>query len=85
MLLTVSKRLEFSASRWLYVPEWSEAENFAAFGEETTARYGTGRNYVAYFAFTGRVDPTDGMLVNISEIKARIEQLLHARFGIISS
>jgi len=80
MLLTVSKRLEFSASRRLYVPEWSEAENLAAFGKETTARYGTGRNYVAYFAFTGRVDPANGMLVNISEIKARIEQLLHARF-----
>ena len=80
MLLTVSKRLEFSASRRLYVPEWSEAENLATFGEETTARYGTGRNYVAYFAFTGTVDPTNGMLVNISEIKARIEQLLHAHF-----
>ena len=27
MLLTVSKRLEFSASRRLFVKEWSEAEN----------------------------------------------------------
>jgi 6-pyruvoyltetrahydropterin/6-carboxytetrahydropterin synthase len=80
MLLTVSKRLEFSASRRLHVPHWSEEENRAAFGEETTAGYGSGRNYVAYFVFSGTVDPTNGMLVNISEIKARIEQLLHARF-----
>lgn len=80
MLLTVSKRLEFSASRRLFLPEWSEAENLAAFGAETTARYGTGRNYVAYFVFSGKVDPANGMLVNISEIKTRVEQLLHARF-----
>ncbi len=80
MLLTVSKRLEFSASRRLYVPGWTAAENLAAFGPESAARYGTGRNYVAYFVFTGEVNETNGMLVNISEIKARVEEVLHARF-----
>ena len=80
MLLTVSKRLEFSASRRLFFPGWSEAENLAAFGPETAARYGTGRNYVAYFVFTGEVNPANGMLVNISEIKARVEVVLQARF-----
>ena len=42
MLLTVSKRLEFSASRRLFDPKLSEAENRAQFGEESAARYGTG-------------------------------------------
>lgn len=80
MLLTVSKRLEFSASRRLFARGWSDAENRAAFGPETAACYGTGRNYVAYFVFTGEVNPTNGMLVNISKIKARVEQVLQARF-----
>ena len=80
MLLTVSKRLEFSASRRLIVAGWSEADNLAAFGPESTARFGTGRNYVAWFAFTGAVNPANGMLVNISEIKARVEEILHAHF-----
>ena len=80
MLLTVSKRLEFSASRRLLVPGLSDTENLAAFGPETAARYGTGRNYVAYFVFTGEVNASNGMLVNISEIKARVEAVLHARF-----
>jgi 6-pyruvoyltetrahydropterin/6-carboxytetrahydropterin synthase len=80
MLLTVSKRLEFSASRRLFVKEWSEAENLAAFGPETSARYGTGRNYVAYFIFSGTVDPTTGMLMNISEIKERVDQVLRDGF-----
>jgi len=80
MLLTVSKRLEFSASRRLFVKNWSDAENRAAFGPETTARYGTGRNYVAYFVFAGSVDPATGMLMNISEIKERAGKVLHEGF-----
>jgi 6-pyruvoyltetrahydropterin/6-carboxytetrahydropterin synthase len=80
MLLTVSKRLEFSASRRLRVKHWSDSENLAVFGPETEARYGSGRNYVAYFAFTGPVDPRTGMLINISEIKERAGKLLRARF-----
>ncbi|MEP6698569.1 MAG: 6-carboxytetrahydropterin synthase [Verrucomicrobiota bacterium] len=80
MLLTVSKRLEFSASRRLFRPEWSDAENLAAFGPETFARYGSGRNYVAYFVFAGAVDPSTGMLMNISEIKQRVGQVLRDGF-----
>jgi 6-pyruvoyltetrahydropterin/6-carboxytetrahydropterin synthase len=80
MLLTVSKRLEFSASRRLFAREWSEGDNLAAFGPETGARYGTGRNYVAYFVFTGNVDPVTGMLMNISEIKDRVGRVLQEGF-----
>src|SRR5437588_2131456 len=80
MLLTVSKRLEFSASRRLFVQGWSDAENLAAFGPGTSARYGTGRNYVAYFVFSGHVDPTTGMLMNISEMKERVGEVLRDGF-----
>jgi 6-pyruvoyltetrahydropterin/6-carboxytetrahydropterin synthase len=80
MLLTVSKRLEFSASRRLYTRRWSGDENLAAFGAETKAQHGTGRNYVAYFVFTGPVDPLTGMLINISEIKERAGKILRDRF-----
>ena len=80
MLLTVSKRLEFSASRRLFVRHWSDNENLAAFGPEANAHYGSGRNYVAYFVFTGPVDATTGMLINISEIKQRAGKVLRERF-----
>src|ERR1700730_162583 len=80
MLLTVSKRLEFSASRRLFVPRWTDSENMVAFGPETQARYGTGRNYAAYFVFAGPVDSVTGMLINISEIKARAGKIVHERF-----
>src|SRR5438094_5154507 len=80
MLLTVSKRLELSASRRLHVKHWSEEENLSNFGPETNARYGSGRNYIAYFVFTGPVDPVTGMLINISEIKARAGKIVRERF-----
>jgi 6-pyruvoyltetrahydropterin/6-carboxytetrahydropterin synthase len=80
MLLTVSKRLEFSASRRLHVDGWSENENLAVFGPETKARHGSGRNYAAYFVFTGPVNPDTGMLINISEIKDRAGKVLRERF-----
>ena len=80
MLLTVSKRLEFSASRRLHVGKWSNSENLANFGPETNARYGSGRNYIAYFGFSGPVDPTTGMLINISEIKDRADKIVRERF-----
>jgi 6-pyruvoyltetrahydropterin/6-carboxytetrahydropterin synthase len=80
MLLTVSKRLEFSASRHLHVSNLSDAKNLAIFGPETCARYGTGRNYVAYFVFTGPVDQSNGMLINISDIKERAGKVVRERF-----
>jgi 6-pyruvoyltetrahydropterin/6-carboxytetrahydropterin synthase len=80
MLLTVSKRLEFSASRRLHVAKWSHNENLAVFGPETKARHGSGRNYAAYFVFTGPVDPATGMLINISEIKERASRIVRQRF-----
>ena len=80
MLLTVSKRLEFSASRRLHVAKWSDNENLAAFGPETNARHGSGRNYAAYFIFTGPVDLDTGMLINISEIKERAGKIVRERF-----
>ena len=80
MLLTVSKRLEFSASRRLNVPGWSDKENATAFGPETNARYGSGRNFTVYFVFTGPVDPATGMLINISEIKERAGKVLRDGF-----
>jgi len=80
MFLTVSKRLEFSASRRLFVPRWTDSENAVAFGPETEAVHGTGRNYTAYFVFTGPVNPGNGMLINISEIKERAGKIVHDHF-----
>src|SRR5204862_7517727 len=81
MLLTVSKRVEFSASRRLFAPKFSAEENRKLFGEESTARYGTGRNYGAYFVFRGQPDTTTGMLISISALKEPPGEIIHHRSG----
>lgn len=80
MLLTVSKRIEFSASRRLFSPGLSILQNRRRYGEESAAQYGSGRNYVAYFVFGGEVDPVTGMLINISDIKRRAGEVINARY-----
>jgi 6-pyruvoyltetrahydropterin/6-carboxytetrahydropterin synthase len=80
MLLTVSKRIDFSASRRLFNASLSSDENRRLFGDESTARYGTGRNYAAYFIFSGQIDATTGMLINISDIKTRAGVVTNERY-----
>ncbi len=80
MLLTVSKRVEFSASRRLFSEQFSPEENQRLYGAESAARYGTGRNYAAYFIFSGAPDATTGMLINISEIKQRAAAIIGERY-----
>ena len=80
MLLTVSKRLEFSSSRRLFVQRWTDTENEVAFGPESAAQYGTGRNYVVYFVFAGPVNQKNGMLINISEMKERASRIVREHF-----
>jgi 6-pyruvoyltetrahydropterin/6-carboxytetrahydropterin synthase len=80
MLLTVSKRVAFSASRRLFMRHWTKSENLVAFGPESRAVHGTGRNYMVYFVFSGSVDPTTGMLINISEIKERAGRVVDEQF-----
>jgi 6-pyruvoyltetrahydropterin/6-carboxytetrahydropterin synthase len=80
MLLTVSKRIDFSASRRLFDKRFPAEENHRLFGEESTARYGTGRNYTAYLVFSGQPDATTGMLINISEIKERAGSIINQRY-----
>jgi 6-pyruvoyltetrahydropterin/6-carboxytetrahydropterin synthase len=80
MLLTISKRFEFSASRRLAVPAWDPERNRERFGPATGAAHGTGRNYTAVLVFTGPVDPRTGMVINVTEIKAAVKDLLARRY-----
>jgi len=80
MFLTVSKRLEFSASRTLERRRLTDKQNATAFGRGNECALWQRRNYIAYFVFTGPVDPATGMLINISEIKERAGKVLRDGF-----
>lgn len=71
MLLT--RRIEFAASHVCRRPDWSEAENRALYGEEAHPR-GHGHNYVLEVTLEGEPDPVTGMVVDLKEVKAVLEQ-----------
>lgn len=80
MLLTVSKRFEFSASHRYCVSGWSADKNRQLFGQQSEGAYGHGHNFEAYFVFSGQSDRRSGMLINVATIKERILPLLEARY-----
>src|SRR5581483_6223704 len=73
-------RIEFSASRRLFSPQLSILQNRQRYGDESAAPYGSGRNYVAYFVFSGEPDAVTGMLINISDIKRRAGEIINPRY-----
>lgn len=80
MYLTLSKRFEFAASARMSSPALSPEENAAYYGAHADAPYGIGNNYVAYFIFTGPVDPKTGMMINVTIIKERVNRFLNERY-----
>ncbi len=80
MYLTLSKRFEFSASRRYYQREWSHEENQTVFGRDADAEHGVGQNYVAHLVFHGSIDPENGMVINVTKIKERVNRVIDSRF-----
>lgn len=68
----INRRAQFSASHRYWLPEWSDAENRAAFGPCSRAP-GHGHNYVLYVSMLGELDEY-GMVLNLSDVKRVIKQ-----------
>ena len=71
----LTKTFEFSASHRYYREEWSEEENLRRFGPCAYPN-GHGHNYLLDVTVQGPVDPITGMVVNIVDIKAAVEEVL---------
>ena len=72
-VVTVVKRIEFSASHFFWVPQWSSAQNQSTFGPVSN-RFGHGHNYVLKVAVTGVTNPETGMVINLTELKILLQQ-----------
>ena len=71
----LTKRLEFSASHRYHNPAWSDDRNKAVFGKCNNP-HGHGHNYLLEVTAAGAVDPVTGMVVNLYDLKAVLEQVL---------
>ena len=64
----LTKRIEFAAAHRYIRPEWDETKNRAVFGRcyNTPAH---GHNYFLELTVSGAIDPTNGMVVNLFDLK----------------
>jgi 6-pyruvoyltetrahydropterin/6-carboxytetrahydropterin synthase len=74
-MIAATRRFEFSAAHRYWRADWSPAENERAFGK-CTSPYGHGHNYTLDVTITGKLDPLTGMVMNMTELKAIVGEVL---------
>ncbi len=76
-MVYATRRFEFSASHRYWRDDWSTEQNERVFGK-CTSRYGHGHNYTLDVTITGQVDPITGMIMNMADLKALVNEVLEA-------
>lgn len=72
-MIYVTRRAEFSASHYYHNPALSPEENRRIFGKCNNP-HGHGHNYTVEVTVAGSVNPTTGMVLDLKELKALLEQ-----------
>jgi 6-pyruvoyltetrahydropterin/6-carboxytetrahydropterin synthase len=77
--VTLTRRYSFAASHRLYSATLSDAENQRIYGKCANP-YGHGHNYVIEVTLSGPVDPATGMIANLADLDAYVDQHVLADF-----
>ena len=72
-----SRRFTFSAAHRYWVEAWSPEENERVFGRLTIPH---GHNYALEVTVRGPIDPETGMVINLTELKAVVNDAVIQRF-----
>ena len=72
---SLTKTFEFSASHRYYRDDWSVERNLQTFGKCVNEN-GHGHNYLLEVTVRGPIDPVTGMVMNLVDIKAAVEDVL---------
>jgi 6-pyruvoyltetrahydropterin/6-carboxytetrahydropterin synthase len=65
-MVLITRKAEFSASHRLANPNWSDEKTAEVFGMESQTH---GHNYVLEVTVAGDVDPVNGMIMDLKELK----------------
>lgn len=71
----LTRRSTFSAAHRLHSADLSDSENKAIFGKCNNP-HGHGHNYVLEVTVRGKVDPHTGMVMNLTDLKKAIDELI---------
>ncbi len=77
--MTLTRTYEFAASHRLDVPSLGPEENWELFGKCNNPA-GHGHNYVLEVTVEGKPDPRTGMLVNLEQLDAKVNELVVDRY-----
>jgi 6-pyruvoyltetrahydropterin/6-carboxytetrahydropterin synthase len=71
--ISLGRRYHFAASHRLHTAKLSEEENNRVFGKCNNP-YGHGHNYTLEVRFSGPVDPPTGMIANLADLDAFVNE-----------
>jgi 6-pyruvoyltetrahydropterin/6-carboxytetrahydropterin synthase len=71
--ISLGRRYHFAASHRLHTTKLSEEENNRVFGKCNNP-YGHGHNYTLEVRFSGPVDPPTGMVANLADLDAFVNE-----------
>ncbi|HEY0974891.1 MAG TPA: 6-carboxytetrahydropterin synthase [Solimonas sp.] len=74
-IVYLTRRETFCAAHRLWSEDLSDAENRALFGK-CAYDHGHGHNYVLEVTLRGPVDPKTGILINVTEVRDAIRELV---------
>src|SRR5215471_4440843 len=69
----IGRRYRFAASHRLHSSQLSEEENTRIYGKCNNP-YGHGHNYTVEVRFSGKVDSATGMIVNLADLDAFVDE-----------
>jgi len=69
----LGRRYHFAASHRLHSAQLSEAENFRIYGKCNNP-YGHGHNYTVEIRLSGKIDPATGMIANLADLDAFVNE-----------
>src|SRR5215813_6827868 len=71
--IELGRRYHFAASHRLHSAQLSEADNNRVYGKCNNP-YGHGHNYIVEVRFSGPVDPETGMIANLADLDAFVNE-----------
>ena len=77
--VAIFRKEHFNAAHRLFVPDWTDEQNFEMFGKCSNPHY-HGHNYELIVKVTGSPDPVTGYVINLSTLSGIIQQHVLAKF-----
>ncbi len=72
-MISIIRREHFSAAHRLFLPHYSDEENFEVFGKCSNANW-HGHNYILFVTIKGEPDPETGLVIHLRHISRIIDE-----------